>query len=316
MGLSTINEFKMNFTKIFHKEVKPRLEKFEKERQHTKKVALIASILVFVFSAFIADFIFYADAGGTHPFLLLEIVFSLFFASISVIPVQKHYKKKFEEKLKLEIMPVLMSAFGDFQWLPMPLIDMAEIKRSQLFTRFEENTPDDNFKGSYKNVPIRISETKLTYVTHDSKGRRCTHTEFKGVLISIEIPKKFVGHTIIKEKSIWGGGPYQEVKLEDPEFSKRYIVRSNDQVEARYLLTTAFMQRYKGLQKSFQGSSICASFLDNKLLLAISVDKDLFSLGDLNKPTDDTKQFTIFLNEIVSIFELIEDLKLYQNIGM
>ncbi len=314
MGLSCINEFKMNYTKIFHQEVKPRLEKLEGERRHTKFVALIVSIFAFIFSVVLVSI--FICVRNEHPDLLATIMVSLLFASISVVRVQRHYKRKFEKKLKFEIMPVLMPAFGDFQWLPTSLIGMAEIRHSKLFTRFDNRTTDDNFKGSYKNVPINISETKLTYTTYDSKGRRHTYTEFQGVLISIEIPKKFTGHTIINEKSIFSGGPYKEVKLEDPEFAKRFIVRSNDQVEARYLLTTAFMQRYKGIQRAFRGSSICASFLDNKLLLAVGVNKDLFSLGDLNKPADDTKQFTVFLNEIVSIFEMIEDLKLYQDIGM
>lgn len=41
---------------------------------------------------------------------------------------------------------------------------------------------------------------------------------------------------------------YEEVKLEDVEFSKQFFVDSNDQVEARFLLTTAFMERFKKSQ--------------------------------------------------------------------
>lgn len=316
MGLSSINEFKMNFTKIYHQDVKPQLQNFEQERKHTRTVAITVSWSISILVALVIYLFFFTGTEYGTMNVLFGFIFIPAIAGSIGFNIYKHYKKIFEGELKSSIMPLLMPAFGDFQWVPMSLIDISEIRHSKLFTKFEEKTTDDNFTGSYKNVPIRISETKLTYETRDSKGRRHTHTEFQGVLISLEIPKKFVGHTIIKEKSLLGSGPYQEVKLEDPEFSKRFMVRSNDQVEARYLLTTAFMQRYKGIQRAFRGSSIGASFLDDKLLLAVSVSKDLFSLGDLSKPTDDTKQFTIFLNEIISIFEMIEDLKLYQDIGM
>ena len=41
-----------------------------------------------------------------------------------------------------------------------------------------------------------------------------------------------------------------------------------------------------------------------------------FSLGSLFKPVDDTKQFMTFLNEIVSIYEMIDYLKVTDKTGL
>lgn len=313
MAVNSINEFRMNFARVFHSKVKPALLSFENDRIRIRKKALFLSFLVFCIV--VGVLFFYFDIT-TSESILLSIVLDIIFGWVAAYAVYSYFKKQFENTIKMTIMPILMPAFGDFQWLPASTIYDEEIRMSKLYTRFDRMEEDDNFIGSYKDVPIRISEVKLSYETRDSRGRRHRHTEFKGVLISLEIPKRFTGHTIVRPRVLLGSGPYKEVKLEDPEFSKRFYVSSTDQVEARYLLTTAFMQRYKNIQKAFNANNIACSFLNNKLLLAVSVSKDLFSLGDLNKPVADTNQFTIFLNEIISILEMIEELKVYQNIGL
>ena len=40
MPINSINEFKMNYTKIFHQKVLPELQKFEEERKRTYAIAL------------------------------------------------------------------------------------------------------------------------------------------------------------------------------------------------------------------------------------------------------------------------------------
>ena len=309
--IKDINKFRMDFAKIFHSKVIPLLQNFDKERINTKRTAITVSIIVYILV-----FCIFRVVIQTSDNFVNSILFTLVIGLVPAFGVYTYFKKKYERGLKLAVMPFLMQAFGNFRWMPEFVIYDEEIKMSKLFTRFDRNKTDDNFIGSYKNVPIRISEVELTYTTRDSRGHRHRYTEFKGVLISLEIPKKFTGHTIVRERDLINFGPYQEVKLEDPEFSKNFYVSSTDQVEARYLLTTAFIQRYKNVQKAFGANTISCSFLANKLLLAIPSYKDLFSLGDLNKPASDTKQFTVFLNEMISIFELIEELKVYQNIGL
>lgn len=315
MSIESINDFRKNFYNIYHSMVVPALNSMEQERIKTRNKAFKMSVPIFLLIATIL-FFFMGMATSFENFSH-GLLFIAIFAGVPAWAIYRSYEKLFESKIKKMIMPEIMSAFGNFKWQQTSPIRDGEIRLSKLFTKFECMTEDDNFVGSYKNVPIKISETELTYTSKDSEGQTETYTEFKGVLISIELPKKFTGHTIVKRsKQIFNEKGFSEVKLEDTEFSKQYHVTSTDQVEARYLLTPAFLQRFKNTQKVFGANRIACSFLNNVLLIAVPVDKDLFSLGRLNKNVTDMELFTTFLNELISIFEVVEELKLYEDTGL
>ena len=80
-----------------------------------------------------------------------------------------------------------------------------------------------------------------------------------------------------------------KVELEDPILRKHFNVYSTNQVEARYLLTTAFIERFKNLKTAFGTKKIkCSFFFRNKIMFAIS-SKDLFEIGHLYKSLHDPK---------------------------
>ena len=108
----------------------------------------------------------------------------------------------------------------------------------------------------------------------------------------------------------------RDVKLEDVEFDKRFQVASEDQLEARYLITPAFMDRLKGLQTGFGTEKIKCSFFNDKIMFAISTKEDLFEVGNLFVPLNDSKQMTKFFNELTSILEMVDYFKLDQKIGL
>lgn len=309
-----IREFQENFYQVYHKQVAPKMKAFEAKRQKRKMLALVSSFSVFFIITVLFYFFFILGSGSQD--LFFNCLFTIPFAAVPAYSIYRWFKKTFEREIKVAIMPALMTAFGDFKWVQSTPIYESDIRMSKLFTRFERMSVDDCFAGSYQGVPIKIAEAELTYKTRDTNNRRRTHTEFKGVLVSIDMLKKFTGHTIVKTRAPFNVGLYEEVRLEDPVFERQFYVSSNDQVEARYLLTTAFMERFKNVQKAFQASTVECSFLNNQLLIAISVNKDLFSLGGLMEPLSDTKQFTLFFKELVTIFEIIEILKLHKHTGL
>lgn len=315
MEFNSIQDFKANYSHIFHQSVLPRLAPFERDRKKARLKSKIANSVGIIGAILVALILFVPGIGeklSANTFVFIGI----FFACILGFVISGLVAKNFETKLKEHIMPHLMKAFGDFTWTNDGVIDYYTVKQTTLFPRFERKSDDDNFYGTYKGLGVNINETELTYTTRDSKGRTTTHTEFKGVIVEIDVKKQFMGHTIIRKRGLLNSKTYQEIKLEDPEFSKEYFVDANDQIESRYLLTTSFMERFKNLKRAFGGKSIQASFQNNKLILAISISKDLFKLADLSKPVSDTKQFTILLNEFTAILEIIDELKLNQNIGL
>lgn len=108
----------------------------------------------------------------------------------------------------------------------------------------------------------------------------------------------------------------QKVNLEDVSFEKQFNVYAQDQIEARYLLTPTFMERLKSINTSFGTKGIKCSFFDDYIMFAISTKKDLFELGSLYKSLKSRKLAEDFYDELHSIHEMIDHLKLNEKIGL
>lgn len=108
----------------------------------------------------------------------------------------------------------------------------------------------------------------------------------------------------------------QNVNLEDTNFEKQFNVYTQDQIEARYLLTPTFMERLKSLNTSFGTKGIKCSFFDEYIMFAIPTKKDLFELGSLYKSLSSNKLVEKFYDELHSIQEMIDHLKLNEKIGL
>lgn len=310
MESQNLKEFKENFAKIYHKDVAPQLKYIDNERLVVKKKAFqYAAITVAIGLVVLLLSVIFNNRDYLMIIGLLTVIFGF--------GIYYSMAKNFERDLKKQIMPLLMKAFGNFTWSMSDSIDTNEIKASKIFTKFTRRSTDDNFYGTYRDMPIDISETELTYTTKDSNGNRQTRTEFRGVLISIGVGKNFIGHTIVRTREfMFNKKVYEEVKLEDPEFQKEYFVDSNDQVEARFLLTPAFMERFKNISTAFGTSEAQCSFKEGKILIALSCQGDLFKLGDLDTPVTDTAAYMEFLTEIISIFKMIDHLKITEKTGL
>ena len=123
----------------------------------------------------------------------------------------------------------------------------------------------------------------------------------------------FLGSKLFSKKH---GIVLDEIKLEDPEFSKKYRAYSTDQVEGRYLITPAFMERFKNLQTAFGSKNAKCSFCGDSLIFAISTNKNLFEIGNLFHSIENPKQMTEFFNELSSILALIDYFKLDEKTGL
>ena len=145
---------------------------------------------------------------------------------------------------------------------------------------------------------------------------------FKAITVEFDIPKHFSGTTCVFEKSLSSKklinkkiSDMEKVHLEDVKFDILYDVYSTDQIEARYLLTTAFIERFLNIKTAFKAKYIRAEFSDEKLTLLIGTEKDLFSMGNLSqKIAFDT--FAELFEELYSVLELIDTLKLNKKTGL
>lgn len=102
------------------------------------------------------------------------------------------------------------------------------------------------------------------------------------------------------------------VKLEDNKFD----VASKDEVEARYLMTPTFIERFKALQNVYGASEVKCAFIGDKIIFSINSKRDFFELGSLWTPMSDTKQIEEFYKEITAIYDMIDYFKLDEKTGL
>lgn len=108
---------------------------------------------------------------------------------------------------------------------------------------------------------------------------------------------------------------HNKIKLEDVKFDKLFNVFSDDEIEARYLITTAFMERLLNLKTTFKSKNIKCAFTNNQVFFALSTKKNLFEFGNLFKPLNNIEN-TEFFREFFSILDLIEYFKLNEKTGL
>lgn len=154
-----------------------------------------------------------------------------------------------------------------------------------------------------------------------AKKIRSNASTFKGVIVEFEMNKDFEGHTFILDNTSDGlvipvdKNKYGKVNLEDIEFMKNYTVWSDNQIEARYILTTAFIERLKNMKTSFDAKYTRVSFKDKKMIIAIHTGRDMFRMSDIFSGTGKETFQKLFL-EIYSILEFIKQLKLNDRLGL
>jgi len=138
------------------------------------------------------------------------------------------------------------------------------------------------------------------------------------ILIGLFIPLSIVAIIIFGYNflSRLNARKYSSAKLEDISFNNRFVVKTEDQVEGRYLVTPAFMERLMGIQTAFGTKNIKCAFFDDKILFAIETNKDLFEICSFFQKMGDPKIIQNFYDEIVSIQNMIDHFKLNEKTGL
>lgn len=171
---------------------------------------------------------------------------------------------------------------------------------------------EDLFHGAYQDASFDLYEGHLERRSRDSKGRDSYSTVFRGQILRLAFPRKFLGVTLVRRDSglfnLFGEDRKNNLKrvgLEDPKFEKIFEVYGTDQVEARYLVHPVFMQRLVDLEGSFKGKSLRCGFEDGDLLIAIE-GGNLFEPGDMFKPLADPGRARRLVEELGGVMKVMD----------
>ena len=284
----------------FYNNIEPTLKKYEFLR-----VGLLALVIFIELSLFFgilylfSENIFTFERANHYKILFMIVLFGCF--------IHWYIKKEFEIKIKEKILLNFIECFSDFDWdywiLGYSQIDEKILKSILILPQFNDNYSDDNFVGTYKGIPIKISEQTLK----SGLGIYKTNV-FDGIVIEyfFKNRQKFPTEIIIKDNGLFAPKGYEKVLLEDTEFNKMFNVYSNNQVECRFILTTGFMEKIKALKILFNAKNIALSFIGRRLFIAIDIGKDSFNIAKLYKRTNNKKLIEKMYNQFNFILKIAD----------
>lgn len=320
------------FSAHFEKNIKPVIHEIEKlrveqlaliKKRKPTAIALIAAIVVIgiLLIVYLGSFdLAFSDVGKAvfvGGSLLIGLIYNWAFWAPS---------KKYIENFKDRIIPLIANFYGTYEFYKNQKFSKELLLEVQIVPRYQRYTSGDYLKGAHNEVDFEFAETIL-----EASGRRNGRDiVFKGIFLLIEMNKRFLGEIVVlKDRGKLGNwlhgkfSSYERVSLEDPRFEQKFEVYAESQIEARYVLTTAFMERLLSLEEAYNSKggkrgvgSLQCRFFDNKVFIMIPSGLNLFEPRSIKETAVHTEDIRIFLSQMQHIFSVIDVLKLYRKTGL
>ncbi len=337
--------YKPEFENFYKQKIEPMLLPFEKERasiELKRKCSAIICILPFLA-------IIYMQVTNNIDSTIIIATLSLLGLSLIFGSYMWVRDLQFNKSLKKNVTSKILTLFGNLYFTDKKnAIPYEDIQKWGLFPYSTNKSDDDVIVGIHNGCNFLINECDIYHSRpeRDSYGhsRVVRIHDFSGLLIKIQMKKNFNGQTIVGVKDkIKKQRMFEEVNLESVTFMGNRKVYSTDQVEARYLLTTAFMDRLEKLGDNFNYSTadgrtltdeefsarvtassligerdtydVSAVFVAGFVYLFVPTRKDFFEI-DTTQSLLDYEQFYSIYNEINAILDIIDFLKLDKNLGL
>ncbi len=332
--------YKQEFENFYRQKIEPIITPFEQKRASLELQRKIAIVIILG-----------SLLGGLYLGMTTdnEMIISIAVVVATIAGLwQGNADIKFNKTFKKEVTSKLLTLFGNLYFSDKKnAVPYGDIQKWGLFPSSTDKTDDDVIVGLHNGCNFLINECNLFHREYRNRNGRSDleHvTDFNGLLIKIQMKKKFSGQTIAGVKGkIKKQRMFEEVNLESVTFMINRKIYSTDQIEARYLLTTAFMDRLEKLGDKFNYSTadgrtltdeeysaritassfigerdtydVSAAFVGGFVYLFIPTRKDFFEI-DMKRSLLDSEQFYSIYNEINAILEIIDFLKLDKNLGL
>ncbi len=256
------------------------------------------------------------------PFLILVFLFAslgIYFAAFGFKRQRPDFKSEYK---RIVISNVMKFVSPTLEFMPQQFINKATYDQSGIFlTNPDIYNGEDLVTGTIEKTKVEFCELHTQDRQTDSKGNTRYVTIFKGLFFIADFHKHFHGQTYVLSdfgerflglfgKMLQGmsiGRP-DVVRLEDPEFEKYYVVYSSDEVEARYILSTTFMQRIVEFRKEHD-SKIQFSFIGSNIYMAIPMKRNLFE-PSLRKTVMNFADVENYYDQILFCTGIVDDMNL------
>ncbi|WP_263832450.1 DUF3137 domain-containing protein [Sulfurospirillum oryzae] len=201
-----------------------------------------------------------------------------------------------------------------------------EYQQSELFLEsYDRFSGHDLISGKIEGVDVRFCDLHVEKKVRTKNNNEEWHDIFTGLFFMADFNKTFHSKVVVlpdvAERSLGVLGSWMQgmnvqrgelIKLDHVEFEKLFVVYGSDQIESRYILSHAFMEKIVQFRTKI-GKPLYLSFVDSKIFLALNYTKPLFepilsrSLLEFNYIKDYFELLAMIVS-IVNEFKLNEKL--------
>lgn len=248
--------------------------------------------------------------------------------SVYAVNVYRDKMSDVKRQYTLIVIPALLKAIAPgLTFDHKKKIPVEDFRRADIFWEGDIYVGADLFYGSYKGVPLRFSEigTFLESIYGESNNKDKSIV-FYGIFMIAGFNRDFKSrHWVLPENSKAKFGPvigdfirkHKEnerghlISMGDPAFERRFVVYTEDDAEARHILTPELMRTMLTLSDRFNKGKtrIGFSFVDSNICIAIPIKlgRYLFEMPSRGKLDENAVRTAMAdMKEILGVFDALE----------
>ena len=289
---------------LYATRIQPQLITFEAERISAMRQfwtrLLIGAPIVLVIAGLIGSFLDGGWAMGLGVFGLVAV------GAFAYAPLDAVSKRA-----KVAVLNAIGAALGiQYQLDGFDPPGFARFCDLDLLPNHDRSSTEDLFAGVRSGCDFALYDAHLERQQRDSKGNTTWVTCFRGSLIRLSFPQRFLGTTVVRRDAgllnvFHPKGGLQRVGLVDSRFERTFEVYGTDQVEARFLVHPVFMEKLLALETAFHGGKIRCAFEAGDLIVAVE-GKDRFEIGGMFSSLAKPERVKAMADDVTTVMGLID----------
>lgn len=301
------------FSPELKKELLQKLERVEEQQQKSSKL-ISKSWWIFAAIGFVGAIVIILSQGGGILFIpaVIIIVIAFIVALIITFLGTSKVRGMFNHSV---LIPAIQKKYKNFAYLKNHHIPKSDFLASDIFRHksVDRYNGEDFFSGKRDKTAFKFSQIKAEekHTRRTSNGGTQTYytTVFEGILMIADFNKVLQSNTRVIEQSdhffekLFAGK--RKVSLENPSFEKIFNTYSDNQVEARYILTPAMMENILKLKQTW-GAKIGLSFRGNHMYIAIHSRNNYFDVSGRNYSMQEVERIIREVEACLSIIDVLD----------
>lgn len=305
------------------------LEKIERRRQKTFPFIIASSVILAVLPLILFHSVFgrfFFESLRADPFPVYAGVFMLLFIA-GLIALFFVFDTGYRRRSKYEFLPLIAQAVR-LDYSHGGSMKLGDLYDHLVLPPYTTHKNEEGFKGRYKSFDFFFQDFVIQprFYWRFFDWRSLLHPfGLRGSVMKIKLHKNFKNHTILLPRFLAQGflkrtfhkkfHSFENINLVSHLFHKQYTVLSTHQIDARYALDPAVIERLINLHDNLNAQWLEMSIFEDAFVLYIRYKENLFEPGHLFQPVT-LYRIEEMLRQIHMFVTIIDTLELSPLVGL